>query len=250
MRTPLKHAVWILAVVATVAASLNAGAATVRRLQLDEIRDGSAAVFWGQVVERSTRIDDRGRMVWTDYRISVSEHLLGENPGTAAIISFAGGTKGDVSVGIHGMPRLDIGKTYVFFVRPDRPDGGSYINGTIGWGQGLYRIERVELDGKTQDLLVSYDGEPLEMSDDGRIRRGPHVKIEEGRVVDIRARRADGVTRASDPTFTTPSGKPIPQHWTSRSEAPVRQRNFATLEDLRAFVEGRIEAVTSSPRVK
>lgn len=241
MRIPLKPTILVLATVLAVAMVAPSEAATVRRLQLEEIRDGASSIFWGQVVDQSTRLAE-GRIVWTDYRISVSEYLRGPNPGALTTVSYAGGTKGDVSIGIHGMPRLEIGRTYLFFINPDRQDGRRPINATIGWGQGLYRIERVEIDGAKRDLLVSWDGEPLEMSDDGRILRGPGVDVRNGSVVDLAARRQADISRAADPTFTTPDGKPVPQHWGPRPERSVRQRNFATLDDLRAFVDGRIEA--------
>jgi hypothetical protein len=248
MRNPAKRAPWTLVAALLLTSFIPAEGATVRRYQLDEVRDQAVSIFWGQVVDRSTRIGTNGKMVWTDYEISVSEHLKGNDPGIRTTVSFAGGTKGDLSIGISGMPRLEVGGTYVFFQNKPAPDGQPYINATIGWGQGLYRIERVTIDGMTRDLLVSFDGEPLERSEDGRIMRGPRIAVANGSIHEPRLRIDDSTPRMTDPIVTSADGAPVRQNRSVPNVSPARQRNFATLDDLRAFVDGRMEAVTSSPR--
>lgn len=250
MNYPAKRAPWYLMAALLVTSFIPMEGASVRRYQLDEVRDQAVSVFWGQVVDKSTRIGPEGRMVWTDYEISVSEHLRGVDPGVRTTISFAGGTRGDLSIGIPGMPRLEVGKTYVFFENKKSPEGRSYANGTIGWGQGLYRIERVTIDGIQKDVIVSYDGEPLEKSPDGRIMRGRRVALADGALYEPNLRRDDSATRMPNPTVIGADGTPVPQRYRSPEATPVRQRNYATLDDLRAFVDGKIEAVTSSPRTR
>ena len=220
-------------------------AASVRRLQLDEIRDRSVSVFLGQVVDRTTRAGAEGKMAWTDYEISVAEHLSGTDPGVRTTVSFAGGTVGELSVGIAGVPRLEVGATYVFFLQ----DGSRRPTATLGWGQGLYRVERVDLGGTSRDLLVSYDGEPLQMTPDGRITRGPAVRVEGGSVWAASLRRDPKTARMGDPAFTAADGSAIPQPSRSVSEAtPLLERNWATLDDLRSFLDGSVEAARGGSR--
>jgi hypothetical protein len=245
MGTPVRSAVRTLLAIVLVAGLLPAEAATVRRLALDDVRDQSASIFWGQVVDRTTRAGAEGKMAWTDYEISVTEHLKGIDPGVRTIVSFAGGTVGDLSVGIAGVPRLTIGQNYVFFIQ----DGSLRPTATVGWGQGLFRIERVNLGGETRDILVSYDGEPLQITAGGEIARGPAVRIENGSVWDASLRLDPASGRMSDPVFTAADGTAIPQSPRTAPEVtPLLERSFASIDDLRAFVDGKIGAARVGAR--
>jgi len=220
-------------------------AANVRRLQLEDLRDRSISIFLGTVIDRSTSAGPEGKMAWTDYEVSVSDHLKGRDPGTRTTVSFAGGTVGELSVGIAGVPRLDVGGTYVFFIQ----EGTRRPTATIGWGQGLFRVERVDIGGAARDLLVSYDGEPLEMTASGRISRGAAVRVENGTVWEASLRLDPATARMPDPAFTSADGAPIAQSpRAERSETPLLERNWATLDDLRSFVEGKIEAERGGAR--
>lgn len=245
MGIPAKKATWFLTAALLITTFVPAKAASVRRYQLDEVRDQAVSVFWGQVVEQSTRIGPEGKMVWTDYEISVSEHLKGTDPGPRTRVSFAGGTAGDLTIGIPGVPRLEAGDTFVFFIQK----GTRHPTATVGWGQGLYRVARVNLGGTPRDLLVSYDGEPLQIGFDGRLTRGPSVRIENGSIWDASLRLDPRSARMADPVMTAADGTAIPQTRTAAPEVvPIHERHWATLDDLRAFVDGRIEASRGGQR--
>jgi len=227
------------------AINLPVEGATVKRFQLDEIRDNSVSVFWGQVVDRTTRVGPEGKMVWTDYEVSVSEHLKGSDPGVRTIVSFAGGTSGEHSVGIAGVPRLTVGENYVFFIQ----EGTRRPTATIGWGQGLFHIERTNVGGVSRDLLISYDGEPLQLAPDGRLERGPMVRVENGSVFDASLRLDPTSVRMQEPVFTAADGSALPR--TPRAEpekTPLLERRFATLDDLRSFIDGRLQARSGGAR--
>jgi len=245
MRTILGRCLPYLIATLVFAINLPAGAATVRRLQLDEIRDQSVSIFWGQVVDRTTRVGPEGKMVWTDYEVSVSEHLKGTDPGVRTIVSFAGGTSGEHSVGIPGVPHLSVGENYVFFIQ----EGTRRPTATIGWGQGLFRIERTTLGGITRDLLISFDGEPLQLSPDGRLERGPMVRVENGSVFDASLRLDPNSARVEEPVFTAADGSPLPRVPRAEPEkTPLLERHFASLDDLRSFVDGTLEASRGGDR--
>ena len=228
----------LLLAFALISAVLPASGATIRRIQLDEVRDQSVSVFWGEIVAHSTRLNAQGNMVWTDYEISVSEHLGGTDPGERTVVSFAGGAAEGMVIHIPGVPQLEVGQTWVFFLQ----EGTRKVAATVGWGQGLFRISRVSLEGRTLDLLVSWDGEALEMTPDGRIARGPLVRIDDGALHESPLGHMPDSTRMPEPVFTSSTGKVLPRIPVAEPEAvPLAQRQFATLDDLRLFVSGKIE---------
>jgi len=239
MKIPAVRTPWAVIVALFVTCLIPAEGASVRRMQLDEVRDHAVSVFWGQVTDRSTRIGTEGKMVWTDYEISVSEHLRGTDPGIRTTVSFAGGTAGHLSIGIPGVPHLTVGDTYIFFLQ----EGTLRPAATVGWGQGLFRVERVDLGGTMRNIIVSYDGEPLQMTPDGTLARGALVRVENGGVWDLSLLRDPSSPRMPDPVFTDGSGRAVERQATPVPQAtPLLERHFATLDDLRMFVDGRIAA--------
>lgn len=232
----------------SVAIAIPTPAATVRRLELDEVRSRAESVFAGEIVGVSQRLGNAGQMVWTDYEVAVSETLAGRDPGPRTRVSFAGGTVPELSIGIPGVPELREGDHYVFFIEPklDSPKA-MMVMPTVGWGQGLYRMARVETDDGSRIVLVSVDGEPLELSQDGRLARGAHVRIANGRVIEPETAIRDGAgTRMRPSYFESPDGmvRPIAQSPAPAAVAVRTARTFATFDDLRLFVQGRLAAVT------
>lgn len=245
--TKSRAALALIAIAVTTAMTSNA--ATVRRLQLDEIRAKAESVFVGEIVGVSTRLGNDGRMVWTDYAIEVGETLAGHDAGPRTTLSFAGGTLPELSIGIPGVPELYEGNHYVFFIEP-KPDSPTAMMPmpTVGWGQGLYRIARIDKDdGSSSTALVSVDGEPLEISTDGRLARGAQVRITGGRIIATESAIRDGAaTRMRPSFFESPDGT---VRVIAPTPAPVdiavrTARTFATLDDLRLFARGRLAAVT------
>ncbi|MFA6955189.1 MAG: hypothetical protein WC538_04870 [Thermoanaerobaculia bacterium] len=232
-------------IIVTAATAIPAEAATVRRLELDELRARAESVFSGQVLGTSTRLDSDGRMVWTDYSIEVAETLAGRDPGTVTTLTFAGGTIEGHSIGVPGVPELRVGDHYVFFIEP-RPDASRpALMPTVGWGQGLYRIVRMN-EGKTSTTaLVSADGEPLEIAADGSLARGSSVTVSGDTIVEPGPATRDGV-RVQKTSIETPDGvvRPITATPEAAQPATPPARTFATFDDLRLFAQGRLGAAS------
>ena len=236
----------------SIVAATEAGAATVRRLELDDVRAKAESVFAGEVVGTSLRLGNEGQMVWTDYEIAVTETFAGKARGPRTIVSFAGGTLPELSIGIPGVPKLREGEHYVFFIEPkmDSPKALMAMP-TVGWSQGLYRIERVETSDGYSTALVSTDGEPLEISTDGRLTRGAPVRIVDGRIVEIDAAVRDDLgPRVRPAYFESPDGRvtPIPPRIDTPRAIGRHARNFATIDDLRLFAQRRLDAVPTRNR--
>lgn len=247
-RNPLKPGAALALLVLVAVIATPAHASTVRRLELDELRAKAESVFAGEVVGMSQRLGNNGQMVWTDYEIEVSDHLAGRNPGPRTRVSFAGGTLPELSIGVPGVPKLREGDHYVFFLAPklDSPTALLAMP-TVGWGQGLYRLSRIDSADGARTALVSADGEPLEISSDGRLSRGTLVRIVDGRVVEPETPVRDGAGSRVRPSFVeSPDGTVRPfSPSPSQPEVVVRTaRTFATLDDVRLFAQGRLAAVT------
>ena len=212
----------------------DARATSVRRMTLTEIRDLSDSVVLGIVVGSETRLGAEGRMVWTDYRLNVQKTLLGRERKSLITVSVAGGRHGNLDIGIAGAPELEVGETYVLFLEQDRP----YAVPTVGWGQGLFRVREASVAGKSRSVLISYDGEPLEIRD-GELQRGARAEIREGKLVRMPeaqrplrqaepvGRNADGTAALAAPSIDT--GKAAP------ASRP------ATLDELQGFLSRKIQ---------
>lgn len=230
-------------------ASLPAFATRVRRLSLQQVREQSESIVVGQVAGATTRAGETGKMVWTDYQVKVIETLSGEPRSGVMTVSFAGGEAGGLNVGLADVPQLEAGRTYLFFLQ--KSEGKHYPMPTVGWGQGLFRLETATIDGAKKNFFVSLDGEPLQMRD-GKLARGAHIEIENGSVVTARQFSADAPepTRMSSPTVLNGDGSaaPAPIQLRSTSPAQPQQRVFATLDQVRDFVHGKLEAEQPRPR--
>ena len=115
-----------------------------------------------------------------------------------------------------------------------------------GWGQGLFRFEQVRVDGMDTEVLVSYDGEPLEMSADHRLMRGRRIEIANGLIVEPPTTGRENLGPPVSPgNFVAPDGTVVPQPGPVLSREPRanRARVFATLGDLRLFLQGKLESV-------
>jgi len=217
-------------------------ATRVQRLTLTQLRDKAESVVLGTVVEVSTRRGERG-MVWTDYHVELDETLKGAERGGRIVVSFAGGRHGDADVGIAGVPVLTRGETYVLFLLPEGP----FPSATVGWGQGIFRrIEALDA-GQEKTLLVSFDGEPLQRTSEGKLRRGGRIEVADGVVrsaADVVPGRPEA-PREQDPVLLLPDGtvSPSPPAVEHKAASVPIDREYASLDDLRQFLAGKIEEI-------
>jgi hypothetical protein len=209
----------------------------VARLSLDQLRAKAAAVIVGVVDEVSARVGSNGRMVWTDYEIAVEATLHGPDQGNRTVVSFAGGAAGGLDLGIEEMPTLEAGQRYVLFLMPQ----GDFASGTVGWGQGIYQVVQAEVGRRARQLLVSADGESLALNATGKLERGPAVEVIDGTLRQRPTDRAayDLEAQAPHPVTTDAHGHPVPQPGPAAPQSlrTVAEPDFATLEDLRRFLQ-------------
>lgn len=211
-------------------------ATSVRRLTLAELREQAESVIVGVVTSISTRTSSEGKMVWTDYEIAVQETLAGQERESPTVVSFAGGQYGSSSIGVVGIPQLEQGERYVLFLLPEN----NFVSATVGWGQGIFRSVDIDANSDSQTVLISYDGEPLQVNPQEQLFRGSPVKVQNESLVPLPSRRLSTPEDVSemDPIVYDAKGNVIPQP-PSESEsnvAAVAERHFATIDDVRSFL--------------
>jgi hypothetical protein len=153
-----------LAAIVLLAALLAAGRAnstTVIAMTFDELLADAEEVFVGQVVDQRSAWEESrsGRSIVTLVTFRV-ERVLKGSPRIQATVEFLGGTIGDDTMRVAGVPQFRIGDRDVLFlsgvIRPVSP--------VVGVMQGRFRVIRDPERGI--DTVRSFGGEAIASLDD------------------------------------------------------------------------------------
>ena len=142
---------WLL-ILLLLTSVLSIHATTVKRMDLDGLVLGAQEIVIGKVRDSETFWSEDGRLILTRHTIDVSETLKGVNDGTAEIVTV-GGTIGDLTLYVAGMPVFKPGEDTVVFVEAVGP-----LRTVVGLGQGKFSIA---------DDFVSNSISNLEFADPG-----------------------------------------------------------------------------------
>jgi hypothetical protein len=121
-----------LAIVLLAVAAFSAGATTLEKLSVQEMAQKSTAVVRARATVAGAV--QRGSMIYTVYRLQVSEVLKGAAP---AEVFVPGGTYGRYRQSIAGSPVLEPGVDYVLFLWAS-PRGLVQV---IGLSQGVFQVK-------------------------------------------------------------------------------------------------------------
>ena len=142
----------------------------------EELVAGAEQVFQGRVVAvRSSRLDSRaGRAIVTDVTFSIERTLKGPLYAERSL-EFLGGTVGEDTLRVEGMPTFRIGDRDVLFVN----DAGRPASPIVGFMYGRFRIVRDTVRGV--DMIRTHDGRPLaSLADVGSARPSAAVATPRG----------------------------------------------------------------------
>jgi hypothetical protein len=159
----------------------RANSTTVVAMTFDELLAGAEDVFLGQVVDQRSEWEETrsGRVIVTLVTFRIERVLKGA-PRIQATLEFLGGTVGEDTLGIPGMPRFRIGDRDVLFlngvIRPVSP--------VVGLMQGRFQVIRDPDRGIDTvrtfagDAVVSLDevGRPIVA---GRPRAGASMTLDQ-----------------------------------------------------------------------
>jgi len=124
----------------------------VEAMTFEQLVQGAERIFVGEVVAvESFRADLRGhRRIRTRVTFSVEQPLRGR--GVIAVLEFLGGTVGELTQEVAGMPAFIVGEPYVVFAR----EGDRWVNPVVGFSQGLFRVSRDFRSGTLRVLTAGH----------------------------------------------------------------------------------------------
>jgi hypothetical protein len=146
---------------------------TVAPMSFDQLVQQAEIVFIGDVIDQRSVWDDSrdGRRIVTQVTFDVVRVLKG-TVGLRTQLSFQGGTVGDVTQEITGMPKFRPGDRDVLFVSPDR----NAVSPLVGFWQGRFRVVR---DAATGAMRVRmHDGGSLISGWGGTVQPAPAAGVQ------------------------------------------------------------------------
>jgi hypothetical protein len=161
----------LLGALAIMAAALPASSTTVTAPTFDELVRRSELVIVARVVAtRSAWVDSRsGRSIVTDVTVSIEQTLKGPTYAERSL-EFLGGTVGEDTLRVDGMPEFHVGDRAVLFLN----EAGRPASPVVGFMYGWFRIVQDSATGV--DMIRTHDGRPLVSTEDvGNPRPAPRV---------------------------------------------------------------------------
>jgi hypothetical protein len=156
----------LLCALAIVAMARPAWPTTVVAPTFDELVLRAETVIVARVVAlRSAWVDSRaGRSIVTDVTVSIERTLKGPTYAERSF-EFLGGTVGDDTLAVAGMPEFHVGDRDVLFIS----EAGRPASPLVGFMYGRFRIIQDSRTGV--DMVRTYDGRPLASTDEvGNVR--------------------------------------------------------------------------------
>jgi len=150
----LRFAIWLLAF------GIALPAATLERLSLDQMIAKSTAIVRGRVA--GSYAAARGPIIYTHYRIRVSESWKGSGPGELDVV-VPGGSAGGLRQVFSGAPKLTEDAEYVLFLW----SGRSGLTHIIGLSQGVFDLQRdsagvlVAVRAASSDIMLDSAGQSV-----------------------------------------------------------------------------------------
>lgn len=170
---------WLTALPLLAALAGRAAATTVIPPDFPGLVDRAETVFRGEVVGITADLISREgqRAIFTRVTFRVLEAIKGR-PEPLVTLEFLGGTVGELTLEVTGMPRFQAGKQEIVFVA----GGGPAISPLVAMAFGRYRIER---DATGGEYVARDNGQPLRSVDEvGQPFLSPALQIVQARAAD------------------------------------------------------------------
>jgi hypothetical protein len=153
----IKSTIAVLLVILLTATS--SAATTVERLTLDTLVKKASSIVVGTVRSSRTFWSDNRRLILTTYNIEVAETMKGQ-PSRIVELTTIGGTVGDVTLHVAGMPTFAKGESAVVFIEKS----GAFST-VVGLGQGKFAVNNGEVSNSMTGLEFpdGATGRPVKM---------------------------------------------------------------------------------------
>ncbi len=166
------------------------GATSLVEMSFDEQVEESAEIFRGKVTEKAAewRESNRGLVIYTKVTFDVLDQYKGTAEASVTL-EFLGGTIGDESMVVEGIPEFRVGEELVLFVSGDQ----NRACPVIGWSRGKFEVARdaggggvVELSAESQ-VAASIARTRRIMRPDDRMALGEFEQMLRQRVATLEA---------------------------------------------------------------
>ena len=137
-------------VIALLLVALTARASSLARMSIEQMTRASSLIVRATCISSATRWQDGE--IWTVTLFSPEDVWKGSAPG-AIDVRLLGGTAGNVTSTVEGVPRFRQGEEVVLFLEPTKYGDFSVVS----WIQGTFRVARSERTGQkvvTQDTAA------------------------------------------------------------------------------------------------
>ena len=152
-----KQPLFYFAIALVLTVSTLAQATTVQRLSLEDMTKKASSIVVGKV--KDSRAFWSGKLILTTTTIDVTETIKGQTSRSIQLTTV-GGTVGDTTLQVSGMPAFQAGEDAVVFVERS----GSFST-VVGLTQGKFVVDRGEVMNSVTDLQFpdGKSGTPLKM---------------------------------------------------------------------------------------
>jgi hypothetical protein len=106
-------------------------ASTVKEFKLEELVSHSSHIIVGRCLKTESRWNPKGTLILTYSLFTVEQHLKG-NASSQVTVVTVGGTVGDTTQAVSGMPRFTPGREALLFLEPSRTGDLQVVGMALG----------------------------------------------------------------------------------------------------------------------
>lgn len=140
----------VLALALALGLAAAAGATTLIPVTATELTDGADAIVTGTAVYSEVVTSGNGAFPFTYVTFQIHQTFKGRVIGNELTLRLHGGEMENREVVVQGMPRFEVGETYLLFVR----NNGQSASPLMGWVQGQMHFGKEPRSGES--ILVDY----------------------------------------------------------------------------------------------
>ena len=145
----------IAAAVAVAVCAVPADATTLMRASLADLTAANSTIVIGDVLDIHSYWNEDASFILTDVKVRVGETMKAEGSPEAVTITLLGGTVGEISTLVLGVPSLEIDKSYLFFLNEEQLPGGQRHLTVRDHCQGAFDI--LAIDGELRARSQAWD---------------------------------------------------------------------------------------------
>lgn len=136
-----QNSLWLAAALLTLSlATAPIFALSMERLSLEHLATKNSTILTGTIVDAYSYWNADGTWIVTDFKVSPQEMIKGDVKAPELTITMLGGTVGETTVLIPGAPSLEIGTSYLLFVRQEDLPGAPKSQVLATYTQSVFDI--------------------------------------------------------------------------------------------------------------